>query len=108
MWLSWTMHQSLTEILSMKYIWVSLSELALKDEKITKDEYLLILSFADKIETYKELLEKTLEDGIIDGSERFQLFHAKYNILVETLKQSNLIHNTLFLFSLIYIFLFSI
>jgi hypothetical protein len=82
------MQESLKEILSLKYIWISLSEFALKDDKITKAEYILIQSFADKIEKYKTLLDLALEDGFIDGNERYNLFQAKCNILIETLKQA--------------------
>ncbi len=81
------MQETLNDILSLKHIWISLSEFALQDDKITKAEYLIIQSFAAKIEKYRELLEKILEDGFIDGSERFQLFQAKYDILSTTLKQ---------------------
>ena len=83
------MQEPLNEILSLKHVWISLSKTALKDNKITKEEYIMIHDFAIQIENYKELLEKILEDGIIDGSERFQLFNAKYNILIDTLKQVN-------------------
>lgn len=82
------MQKSLEEMLSLTYVWIALGEFALKDNKITKDEYVLIQGFAEKIEKYNELLEGVLVDGIIDGRERYHLFEAKYDILLYTLKQA--------------------
>lgn len=80
------MQHPMEEVLSLKDIWTTLCEVALTDDKITKDEYSLIRGFTDQIESYKELLTKVLEDGIIDGSERLLLFQAKYEIIMGLLE----------------------
>lgn len=83
------MPDDLKDLLSFKQVWISMSLIALKDEKITKEEHDLILSFSDNIEKYVDILEKSLDDGVIDGKERMILFQARFDIMQSAIKKAH-------------------
>ncbi|MCY3414412.1 MAG: hypothetical protein INQ03_22385 [Candidatus Heimdallarchaeota archaeon] len=83
------MVKSFKEIISYKNTWIQLSEVALADQKITMDEYLIIRGFTDNIERYIELLEQCLEDNIVTTEEKKQLFDLRSRMMQDAIETAN-------------------
>lgn len=58
-----------------------LKNVALKDGKITRDEAKLISTIIENLESYSELLKRAESDGIIDQSEKNELFEKRMEVM---------------------------
>ena len=65
----------------VKLIQQELDKIAGKDEAISSDEQSLIDSIMSEVGKYKELLDRSLDDGKIDQQERIRLFQTKFAII---------------------------
>ncbi len=58
-----------------------LKEAALRDGIITEEENSLISNIVLDVEAYSQMVNKALEDGVIDGAEKIELFEGRMEIL---------------------------
>lgn len=65
----------------VKLIQEELNKIAGKDGTISSDEQSLIDSIVIEVGKYKELLDRSLDDGKIDQQERIRLFQTKFAII---------------------------
>ncbi len=80
---------AIRDIISCKSVWIELCEVALKDGKITMEEYLLIKNFTENLENYIEVLEIALSDGDISKDEEKKLFALRANMMQDAIETAN-------------------
>lgn len=83
------MVDSIRDILSCKSTWMVLCETALKDDKITMDEFLLIKKFTQDIDDYVNALEEALEDNIITEEEEKYLMDLRAKMMQAAIETAN-------------------
>jgi uncharacterized tellurite resistance protein B-like protein len=69
------------EILETREIWERLITTALKDTVLSADEYNLLKTVLSDLEKYEETLSRALRDGIIDTTEKADLFSQRIQII---------------------------
>ncbi|MHA2100998.1 MAG: hypothetical protein ACW99A_20175 [Candidatus Kariarchaeaceae archaeon] len=62
-------------------IWERLITTALKDTVLSADEYNLLKTVLSDLEKYEETLSRALRDGIIDTTEKADLFSQRIQII---------------------------
>ena len=67
--------------LSSNDVWDALQKVALEDGVITEEERRLISNIVLDVEAYSNMVDKALEDGIINKNERVELFEGRIEIL---------------------------
>jgi len=66
---------------SRDLIWDSLKEVALADGILSKDEQELMATIVMDLEKYNEMLQRALEDDLIDVKEEKELFEGRMRIM---------------------------
>ncbi len=62
-------------------IWESLIKTALSDTILSDDEYSFLTNVLSDLESYETTVSRALEDGIIDATEKANLFTLRVNLI---------------------------
>lgn len=75
--------------LTLKKIYDSLIAEATKDGVFRLDESILIKNIIANLETYTKIIDEALEDGVVSGTERLQLFHSRMALMQDAIKTAS-------------------
>jgi hypothetical protein len=75
-----------TDNATKKQIWNKLIEVALADGVYSEEEESLLNSFMSDVENYSKVLEKALNDDVIDKKEHKELFEWRMKIVEKAYK----------------------